>query len=489
MMDQCAVIKGDVDYFVDRNICRLSYAEFIKEAWKIIEPSTRMVLNWHILKIANKLQEVVERMEDGEEAINLVINVPPGTTKSTLVTKMLPAWLWTRSPSMKVIIATYESTLATNHALKSRDIMNSEWYRKCWGDVYKLKIDKNVKTEYENSRSGTVITTSVGGTIIGKHGDIIIIDDPNNPNISVSRKELDAVNQWHDLVLSTRMTNKKTSVKIIVMQRIGQGDLSEYVLNKQDEKWEHICLPAEEDANISPPQWREYYRDGLLDPVRLDREALRRMLSSLGSSGYAGQMQQRPTPPEGNIIKGEWLQTETIGNFNSMRSGHPVIFFLDTAYTEKTSNDPSGIIATCKLGQILYIINAKKVRMGFPELVRFVQEFTKQNGYSDQSTIRIEPKANGISLIQQLRASTHLNVTQTPSPTESKEIRLNSIAPMLECGRVKLVEGSWNRDFIDEVTGFPVMKHDEYVDLLCYATNYHIKNHTVNMKQIASYLP
>lgn len=488
MTDQVQGNKKDVDYFIDRNICRLSYGEFIKEAWDIIEPSTPLVLNWHIRKIADRLQEAIERLETGQEAVNLVINVPPGTTKSTLVTKMLPAWLWTRSPSMKVIIATYESTLATNHALKSRDIMNSEWYRRCWSDVFRLKIDKNVKTEYENSKSGTVITTSVGGTIIGKHGDLIIIDDPNNPNVSVSRRELDAVNNWHDVVLSTRMTNKKTSVKIIVMQRIGQNDLSEYVLSKTDECWDHICLPAEEDVNISPEGWRKYYTDGLLDPLRLGHEALRRMRSSLGAAGYAGQMQQRPTPPEGNIIRGEWLPSETIGNFNSMRSGHPIIFFLDTAYTEKTANDPSGIIATCMLGNTLYILNAKKVRMGFPELVRFVQQFTSQNGYDHKSTIRIEPKANGISLIQQLRSSTQLNVTQTPSPTESKEVRLNAIAPTLECGRVKLVEGMWNRDFIDEVTGFPMMKHDEYVDLLCYAVNYHIKAGSPNLKQIASML-
>lgn len=479
--------ESDVSYFVDRDLCKMSYGEFIKEAWNIIEPSTPLQMNWHIRKIADKLQEVVERLEAGEEAINLVINVPPGTTKSTLVTKMLPAWLWTRSPSMKVIIATYESTLATNHALKSRDIMNSEWYRKCWGDVYRLKIDKNVKTEYENSKAGTVITTSVGGTIIGKHGDIIIIDDPNNPNMFVSRKELDAVNSWHDLVLSTRMTNKKTSVKIIVMQRIGQGDLSEYVLSKTDERWDHICLPAEEDANISPPQWRKHYKEGLLDPVRLDREALKRMLSSLGTAGYAGQMQQRPTAQEGNIVRVEWFQTETIGNFNSLRSREPVIFFLDTAYTEKTANDPTGIIATCHVGNKLYILGAAKVRMGFPELIEWIPRWARQHHYEDNSMIRIEPKANGISVIQQLRRQSHLNVTQTPSPTESKETRLNAASPMIECGRVVLIEGTWNRDFMDEVTGFPNMKHDEFVDLLCYATDYHLKTDARNLKSIVSH--
>lgn len=482
------VTAQDVDYWIDRYLCRLSYVEFLQEAWKIIEPSTNLQMNWHIRRIAAKLQEIVERLEAGQEAVNLVINVPPGTTKSTLVSKMLPAWVWTRSPWMKFIIATYESTLATNHALKSRDIMNSEWYRRCWGDIFRLKIDKNVKTEYENNRAGTVITTSVGGTIIGKHGDIIIIDDPNNPNVSVSRKELEDVNTWHDLILSTRMTDKKTSVKIIVMQRIAQGDLSEYVLDKQDEKWEQICLPAELSDDIRPGGWSRFYQNNLLDHERLGAEALRRLRSSLGSVGYASQVQQRPTVAQGNIIHRDWFTTHKMNDLQDRIAGHPMIFFLDTAYTEKTANDPSGIIATCKVGHTLYVLNAKKVRMGFPDLVRFIGEFARNNGYNEQSTIRIEPKANGISLIQQLRETTRLNVTQTPVPNESKQTRLNAIAPMIEGGRVALSEGLWNKEFIDEVCGFPRMKHDEYVDLLCYAANYHLRGNNSNLRLIASQL-
>ncbi len=190
----------------------------------------------------------------------------------------------------------------------------------------------------------------------------------------------------------------------------------------------------------------------------------------------------------GNIIEREWFTTISYGEFDDLHLSEPIIFFLDTAYTEKTVNDPSGIIATCRIGQILYILNAKKVRFGFPELTRFVPVWVRQNGYTDQSTIRIEPKANGISLVQQLRESTHLNVTQTPSPTEPKEIRLNAVAPTTECGKVVLIEGPWNQDFIDEVCGFPNMRHDEYVDLLCYAVNYHLKGNTRNLRSIISQL-
>jgi predicted phage terminase large subunit-like protein len=158
-----------------------------------------------------------------------------------------------------------------------------------------------------------------------------------------------------------------------------------------------------------------------------------------------------------------------------MYRNEPITFFADTAYTEKTENDPSGVIGTCKIGNDLYITCAKKVYMKFPELIRFMPDYVRANGYTQKSSVRIEPKANGISVIQQLKDSTDLNVTNTPTPTDDKNTRLNAASPFIECGRVILVAGAWNEEFVDEVCGFPAKAHDEYVDLTCYATDFHLK--------------
>jgi predicted phage terminase large subunit-like protein len=151
-------------------------------------------------------------------------------------------------------------------------------------------------------------------------------------------------------------------------------------------------------------------------------------------------------------------------------------FFLDTAYDEKkkkTDNDPSGIISACKIRNNIYICHAQKVWKSFPDLLRFLPEYLYANGYDDSgSTLRVEPKANGKSVVQQLKESTSLNVTYTPTPTDAKDVRLHAVAPKVECGRVYLVEGGWNEEFIDEVCGFPTNVHDEYVDLLGYAINF-----------------
>ena len=104
--------------------------------------------------------------------------------------------------------------------------------------------------------------------------------------------------------------------------------------------------------------------------------------------------------------------------------------------------------------------------------MRFIPEYVRAHGYDDRSTIRIEPKANGKSVVQQARKATKLNVTETPAPADSKSVRLKTRSPKIECGRVILVEGDWNEEFVTEVSQFPAATHDEYVDILVYAIDY-----------------
>jgi predicted phage terminase large subunit-like protein len=147
-------------------------------------------------------------------------------------------------------------------------------------------------------------------------------------------------------------------------------------------------------------------------------------------------------------------------------------WFVDTAYTKNYQNDPTGIIGACKIGNDLYIVGARKLFLEFPELIKYLPTYVKSQGYTQGSTIRIEPKANGLSVIQQMRAETQLNIASIPSPSESKETRLIVASTTVESGRVVIVEGQWNDEFITEVCSFPAAPHDEYPDLLGYAINY-----------------
>ncbi len=454
--------------------CRKSFFFFVKTFWDVIikeEPR----YNWHIPFLCDELQKLsVSIVARQPKPYDLIVNIPPGTTKSTIVTIMWPVWLWTQDPTLRIITNSYSGGLSIEHATKSKDIIQSDKFRILFPDII-IRKDKSGKQNYENTQTGYRYATSTGATITGFHAHVIINDDPVNPKQAESEPLRVQANE-HTKTLSSRKVDKANTPIVTIMQRLHEEDVTGYMLKKKGENIRHICLPAEDCDAVKPAELRKFYVDGLLDPVRLNRRTLEEAKIDLGSRGYAGQYGQSPSAAGGNIIKESWFRRISYADFYAMRFREPIHFFLDTAYDEKkkkTDNDPSGIIAACKIKNNIYIVHAKKVWKEFPELLRFLPEYMYANGYDDNvSTLRVEPKANGKSVVQQLKDSTKLNVTYTPTPTDAKDVRLHAVAPKVECGRVFLVDGEWNEEFIDEVCGFPTKVHDEYVDLLGYAINY-----------------
>jgi predicted phage terminase large subunit-like protein len=454
--------------------CRKSFFYFVQTFWDVIikeEPT----YNWHIPFLCEELQKLsVPIVAREPKPYDLIVNIPPGTTKSTIVTIMWPVWLWTQDPSLRIITNSYSGGLSIEHATKSKDIIHSDKFRALFPNI-QIRKDKSGKQNYENTDTGYRYATSTGATITGFHAHVIINDDPVNPKQAESEQLRTQANE-HTKTLSSRKVDKANTPVVTIMQRLHEEDVTGYMLKKKGENIRHICLPAEDCNDVKPQELRTRYVDGLLDPKRLNRTVLDEAKVDLGSRGYAGQYMQTPSAAGGNIIKEDWFRRISFADFRALRYREPMHFFLDTAYDEKkkkTDNDPSGIIAACKIKNNIYIAHAKKVYKTFPELLKFLPEYLYANDYDDrQSTLRVEPKANGKSVVQQLEVSTKLNVTYTPTPTDAKDVRLHAVAPKVECGRVFLVDGEWNEEFIDEVCGFPTKVHDEYVDLLGYAINF-----------------
>ena len=460
--------------------CKKDFFYFVKTFWDVIIKEDP-IYNWHIPYLCKELQDLsISIVNRTPKPYDLIINIPPGTTKSTIVTIMWPVWLWTQDPSLRIITNSYSGGLSIEHATKSKDIILSDKFRTLFPNIV-IRKDKSGKQNYENTETGYRYATSTGATITGFHAHVIINDDPVNPKQAESEPLRVQANE-HTKTLSSRKVNKANTPVVTIMQRLHEEDVTGYMLKKKGENIRHICLPAEDCDDVKPAELRQNYIDGLLDPNRLSRKVLDEAKTDLGSRGYAGQFGQKPSAAGGNIIKESWFRTISYSDFRALRYREPIHFFLDTAYDEKkkkTDNDPSGIIAACKIKNNIYITHAKKVWKSFPDLLRFLPEYMYANDYdSSYSTLRVEPKANGKSVVQQLEDSTDLNVTYTPTPTDSKDVRLHAIAPKVECGRVYLVEGEWNEDFIDEVSGFPTKVHDEYVDLLGYAVNYFTEDDT-----------
>lgn len=304
-------------------------------------------------------------------------------------------------------------------------------------------------------------------------------DDPMDPQMATSEKERENAKNFYNHTLSSRLNDPDVGVRIVVMQRLHQDDTSGLLMDKKKgrpDQHTHICIPGELDREVlSPPELEKYYTDGLFWPSRFSKQTLEGFKKMLGSLQYAGQVGQRPAPPEGNLVKREWFEIKKANLIVRDSNKSPVFFFLDTAYTEKQENDPSAILACFHHDNKIYILNTAEVYMIFPDLIEFVKSYVAINDYSNMgSMIYVEPKASGKSLVQSLRVSSRLNVGEIESDLvngRDKLGRLSTVSPYIQSGRVVLVEGQWNEAFLSQVCSFPNAAHDEMVDLLCYAVD------------------
>lgn len=443
-------------------LCRRSFFRFVQEFWDVIIPETP-VWNWHIKYLCDELQYLnTFVMKREPKPYDLIINIPPGSTKSTIATQMYNAWVWTVDPTQRFIASSYAHSLSLSHAIKTRDIVNSDKYKDLFPEIV-LKEDQRGKSDFRNDRGGQRFTTSTGGTVTGMHAHQIIVDDPINPQQSASDAERESANTFVTSTLSSRKIDKAVTPTIIIMQRLHEADPTGVMLSKKNKKIKHINLPAEDKDNVLPAELAANYIDGLLDPIRLNREVLDEALIDLGSYGYAGQYGQNPAPQEGGLIKKHWFEIiDWKPEFNNLAWN----FTADTAYTEDESNDPSGYLAYAKYNNDFIIRFAQTEYLEFPDLCKALPTFAQQNGYSQRSVIEVEPKASGKSLVQTLKRETSLNIKEGKPPANDKVARVNDTSPTMEAGRVKLVRGVWNKEFLDQISTFPNAEHDEYVDCL-----------------------
>lgn len=480
-----------MNYIDALNKARAEHVNAAREAFRVFLDYTQPSYHrqWFHSLIANKCQSLLEG-----KCNRLMIFVPPQHGKSEVVSRKFPAWALGRNPRLKIIGASYSAELAQQFSRSIQRTIDSDLYSNVFPNTF--LNSQNVSTDARRGYlrnidifetvgyGGFYKAVGVGGSLTGTPADIGLIDDPIKDALQASSSTYrERLWEWYTDVFLTRLHND--SKVILIQTRWHADDLAGRLLEREPEKWEVVNIPAIRETTDDPEDPRM-----VGEALWEDRHSLERLreVERRSPRTFAALYQQRPTIDGGNIVKDEWFGRISIYDFEKIHKREPIVFFIDTAFTERTTNDPSGIIATCRIGGYLYITHAEKVYMKFPDLIRFIPEYTSEHGYTNYSSIRIEPKANGISIIDQLRTTTGLNVMRTPSPRESKETRLNSISPTVESRRVILVEGAWNNAFLTEVCGFPSAPHDEYVDVLCYAVDFHLThpNRPIDIARLAS---
>tara|TARA_R110001583_G_scaffold69437_2_gene196891 strand:+ start:242 stop:1684 length:1443 start_codon:yes stop_codon:yes gene_type:complete len=463
--------KKLLKFALEKKLCEMSFYEFFKKAWHVVEPAVPLSTNWHHKYICDILQQECERIiEQKPKTKDIIINVPFRSTKSLIVTVMFPVWAWIKSPKLRFITSSYSATLSIELATKSRDIIFSDWFQKRWSESFYIKKDQNLKERYENNCVGMRRATSVGGTVTGQGGDFLIVDDPLSPQMANSAIERDNANEWYRTTFYSRLNQADIGVRIIIMQRVHEDDLSGFLLDRETRtRYRHICIPAtNENKNIKPKSLEKFYdkKSGLFWTDRFSQQILDDYKSALGSYGYAGQLQQTPTPLDSGMIHRDWFRIDKFRIEDSI-----VNFVIDPAYTANEKNDPSALLAYTYKDNKWQVVDCINVYKEFPDLVKFIVQWVQKNGYTNQSRIYVEPKASGKSIVQTLIRETGLNVKEDKPPTKDKVARVSDISASLESGRVSILNGEWNKDFLEQLVKFPAAKHDDMVDCLVMAVN------------------
>jgi len=511
--------------------------KFLEAAWPSID-SAEWIPSWAVAAMAEHLQAVC----DGDIK-RLIINIPPRHAKSSLVSVAFPTWVWTQQnlsptsgPGVQFLSASYANQLALRDSVKSRRLIESAFYQKYWGDRFSLNSDQNTKSRYSNDKGGERLITSVGAAVTGEGGDIILIDDPNSATEAFSEATIQATIDWWTGTMSTRLNNQRTGAYVVIQQRLAENDLTGYLLEQEHDGWNHLCLPMRYE-------WRRSYhtsigwcdprgaddegeplalnlggvlvprdesaadelakREGtLLSPDRFGEEEVKSLERTLGKYGAAGQLQQRPEPQGGGIIKSEWWLPWEEAKFPPMDY---VVGTIDSAFTAKTSNDPSAMTvwgvfspdakaaaarSIAADGRPIYtdraydesapkamLMYAWDKHLEFHDLIREIDKTCQLMRLAGNPVdmLLIENKASGISLAQEMRrlyGSAEFGVQLSDPKSLDKVARLFSVQHIFEEGIVFAPDKAWAQRVITQVGQFPRGKHDDLVDCCSMAVRH-----------------
>lgn len=459
------------EYFdkIDAELCRRDFYTFIQEFWSVTIPE-EPVYNWHIKYLAKEFQVASERVMRGEpNEYDLLINIPPGTTKTTIAIVMLPVWIWINYPQARILTLNYSATGATDKSTLSKDIIKSDKFKRFFPEL-EIRSDIDNKETYKNTKGGERVAKGIKGSVLSGHYHFILIDDPLNITEAGSKIKMTTTNSTVNKLATTRKVDKALTFTAMIMQRLHENDPAGMWLAKEGLKIKHINLPAKDNGKIKPKFLKTKYINGLLDVNRLSESVLTSQRLGLGSYDYEGQFQQEPAPSDGGMIKKEWFKYIDYQDLLKKQDNIVWNYEVDGAFTSDINNDQSAILSWALVDNVMYIRDSTAVWEETNDFLKTLQSNVMINGYDNSSRIYIENKASGIVFLQVLRNQSSLNVI-SEVPKGSKEERVKSCLPFLESGRCVLVRGNWNEAFIEQCGVFPRGKLKDRVDTLTSAIN------------------
>jgi len=460
-----------------------SLLEFVRGSWHIVEPNRSFVTNWHIEELCKHLEEIA----DGS-CKRSVINVPPGTMKTLLVSVFFPTWLWARNSRLKILTASYSRDRAFDANLAGRKIIRSDWFQKHW--PLKLKADQDEKGRFDSVAGGWRIATSVEGEGTGLHPDFIIIDDASTAVDAQSDTERTNVTTWFSGTVTTRGAGIDAAI-IVMGQRLHDEDLSGYLLNgPSGASYTHVCWPMryersrppsdqEPDGYRADPRDRRTDEGELLWPALFNEEKVRQLEIDLAEDA-PGQLQQRPAAKGGRLFK--------IENFK-FYDAPPAVMRVARGWDIGATEGGGDYTVGVKIGEEIeqriqdgrkiahptgrfYLLDVRREQLG-PEGVDLLMKSTAESdGIACDQREEVEGGSSGKAVIV-ARTKLLVGYDYEGVPKHvNKTIYSKPFRAQVNAGNVYLPRGaSWVPKYTNELRDFPTVKNDDQVDASATAFN------------------
>lgn len=452
---------------LDREIVkRGTFYDFLEMAWPHVVP-TPFVGGWHLEEMCAHL-EAVSALEIRE----LVINVPPGMTKSLTTNVFWPAWNWLNDPTDSFMFASYDISLVRRDAGRTIELIQSEWFQERWPHVQFKDVNPG-ETEHETTKNGFRFSTSPGGKATGRHVLKQVCDDPNKPRDTsgtrgVTAKALEEVRTWWKETMSNRKQDAKRFSRVLIMQRLHDLDLAAMCI---EAGYTHLKLPMRFDVKTACKTIvggdRRTEQGELLCPDRYPEEEVKKLEDDLGPVGTAAQMQQDPAPKDGVIIKKANFRHYRV--LPPLKKFRQIIQSWDLTFKGKTDSDIVegdvwGVYPGCDVHpRGYYLLDNTSGRMGFTASCAAVEKLSKK--WPLALAKYIEDKANGPALEDVLKVK--LDGLILLDPQGSKSDRLWAVQPLFEAGNVFHPHpdiAPWIIEREKQLLRFPHAANDDGVD-------------------------
>jgi predicted phage terminase large subunit-like protein len=451
---------------------KYSLTAFIPFAFKICDPASRYVHNWHVELIAEYLEAAFRG-----EIKRLIINIPPRLLKSISASVAFPAWALGHNPALRFLCVSKKEETGLSLSMWSRQVCGDERYGKMFPN-FNFAGDQNQKGSFNTTQNGCRETKTSHSIPTGKGYNFIMFDDFLAAGMTKTEisNTIDLYPQFY-----SRLNSKNDDVIIAIEQRLGYNDFTAYLKEKWGSNAEHLELPAiEKEKRIiifgsktverqEKQLLNEHYKDWSL-------ESLQKIKSEMGSLEFETQFQQNPSIEGGNIIQRDWLKKESFETMQN-RKFEGIYLSCDTAFKDKEHNDPSALLVFGLLQGKIYLIDRYVERLIYPHLKDLIKRVAEKHlSAIKQRAILIEDKASGQSVVQEFQTSFRQYNPIPIKPQGDKLQRLSSASPFIEAGNLVLPEdASWLLDFENELLGFPNTKHDDQVDALSQMINWYLE--------------